>query len=282
MYYNYQPDLSATFGAEEIQPVCELDETTCGGVNADFIVQCADDDNDGDLEWSIFNHIFCEAGCNATTNVCNTPLNLCINYCDENETICGGTLNNYLILCQDDNDDGCFEWSVYNQTYCTFGCESGSCRGCFNMCTLGSSKCFGKYIRDCVDENNDGCFEWGITNQTFCKWECFVNVSTSGYPTAYCGTGAGNVSVMTGIERALKRIGFDMGILFPSFGWQATALTILILALIVSIIHLSGVWEIGIILGLGVAWMGTVINWYPFYATIILTMGGIVIFWTSK
>lgn len=89
---------------------CKSGETMC---NSDNVISCKQK-SDGCFDWSSDNRVFCNKGCQ--DGQCLDCQDLCplgSATCDNGKTI---------QFCQDDNGDGCLEWSNVNTTECEFGC----------------------------------------------------------------------------------------------------------------------------------------------------------------
>ena len=97
-----------------------------------------------------------------------------------------------FLFCQDDDGDGCLQWTT--TTFCGPGqvCDSergGGCKpaateSCSNACVDGSRDCDGNGWRECKDTNGDGCTEW--TEVTNCKGDDVCSGGQCTLPPATC------------------------------------------------------------------------------------------------
>ena len=143
---------------------------------------CGYFDKDPCLEWS--EPTPCKDGCQGDR--CK-----CISECSKDgEIACDGTIG--YMFCQDDDGDGCLQWTT--TTFCGPGqvCDSergGGCKpaateSCSNACVDGSRDCDGNGWRECKDTNGDGCTEW--TEVTNCNGDDVCSGGQCTPPPATC------------------------------------------------------------------------------------------------
>ncbi len=160
-------------------------------VDSSYIQVCADDNNDGCMDWSIYDGEICPYGCSYYTNECvdegdppgidGVPPSGCAFDCDTSETICTAAGN--LVRCSDSDGDGCNDFMGEPYERCPFGCTYRSdtrqafCKAspdvCDYRCTPGTQFCLpdGYHYTSCVDNDNDGCYE-ADTSWGNCEYGC--------------------------------------------------------------------------------------------------------------
>lgn len=154
------------------------DECTVVGAKkceGNSIVNCAEHDGDGCLEWGgaipcgaqICSGGFCQATCSDECTQFGAKK------CD----------GNGISECSDPDNDGCLSWGT--PVGCPAGtiCSASSCtEQCKSECTsIGSKKCSQNAVVACGDYNGDGCLEWGsplpcdqglVCSNGFCAVDC--------------------------------------------------------------------------------------------------------------
>lgn len=256
----------------------------CGGDDANYVLPC--NGTGAGIIYNFSNSTFCRAGC--TNGTCNVPTVNCINYCDTGQTTCGGGLGgDYVLVCGDDDSNGCREWSIHDRTFCPFGCQFGFCLEFPNgsasgLCSLGQAKCGGhegKEIIWCDDDNNDTFTEWSGINRTFCKFGCFLELDGSGVGIAQCHEAPqGDIGFRNWIDRRIV----DLQGIFPSVQAQAIISLVAMLSLgsIAAMKTNSG--KFGLVIMIMLMILFTSVGWFPIYITVTLFLIGGVLLLMSR
>jgi len=182
---------------------CNPGDYRCGKAGGDWSIPCSDDNGDGYYEWSVYNHVFCYEGCDQVAGLCYGDIETtCQDFCNPGDQRCGLT-GDYVVYCNDDNGDGCYEWSVYDVDYCSDGCVNGYCTSeyddqntgdeCRDKCVKGERRCSGpKDYIVCKTDSSTGCTFWKENDDYFCEYGCDDGECRSEpqkYCTDYCTQG---------------------------------------------------------------------------------------------
>ena len=161
------------------------DECTVSGAkkcSGDAVIACGDHDADDCLEWGA--PAACGSGLVCAGGHCAAQ---CFDEC----TVSGAKKcdGNALVVCGDDDVDGCLEWGAPATCAAGLLCDAGACvTQCTDECTVsGAKKCDGGGVAVCGNYDADGCLEWGAPTpcdaglvcsagncQTKCSDECTV------------------------------------------------------------------------------------------------------------
>ena len=148
----------------------------------DGVLTCGDSNGDGCLDWGTPDP--CAAGLVCTGGHCAAE---CFDEC----TVSGAKKcdGNALVVCGDDDTDGCLEWGAPSSCAAGLLCNAGACETqCTDECTVsGAKKCDGGGVAVCGNYDADSCLEWGAPTpcsaglvcsagncQTKCSDECTV------------------------------------------------------------------------------------------------------------
>lgn len=198
-------------------PICnstEVDNTSCGGYKMRMVLTCAN--YSGTYDWNS-TATLCDFSC--YEGECET-FDIENDYCSDGEVKCAG---NYLVKCNQ-TDDGNYDWSFYNMTYCDKGCLNNKCMDRISQCDSDEYYAESNIIKNCT-QLADGTWVW--TDMQYCEYGVVHTYSDEKITNITCQ----EVGDAHHTQNAIKKGANELGFIFS----PVKTLVYIIVSLIISI-----------------------------------------------